>query len=117
MLFNSYAFLLVFLPAAIAIYRVADDYPHLRVGVLVVLSLIFYGYWDVRFVPLMVGSILLNWWASRLFVATKNSAVIVVAVVAHDPNYFPDPKSNHVAFPYFKIAETEIARVLTAMLH
>jgi alginate O-acetyltransferase complex protein AlgI len=83
MLFNSYAFLLVFLPAAIAIYRIADDYPRWRVGVLVVLSLIFYGYWDVRFVPLMLGSILLNWWASRLYVATKNSAVIVVAVVVN----------------------------------
>jgi hypothetical protein len=35
--------------------------------------------------------------------------------VAHDPRYFPDPTSNHVATPYFKIAETEIARVLTAM--
>jgi D-alanyl-lipoteichoic acid acyltransferase DltB (MBOAT superfamily) len=82
-LFNSYAFLLVFLPAAIAIYRVADNYPHLRIGTLVVLSLIFYGYWDVRFVPLMLASILLNWWASRLYAAIKRPAVIALAVAAN----------------------------------
>ena len=40
MLFNSYAFLLVFLPAAIAIYRIADPYPELRTWTLVLLSLV-----------------------------------------------------------------------------
>src|SRR5579872_5768959 len=65
MLFNSVEFLLVFLPAAILIYRVADDHAAARTWVLIALSLIFYGYWDVRFVPLMIGSILLNWYAAR----------------------------------------------------
>ena len=38
MLFNSYVFLLIFLPAAILVYRIADDYPQCRIGALVVLS-------------------------------------------------------------------------------
>jgi alginate O-acetyltransferase complex protein AlgI len=83
MLFNSYAFLLIFLPAAILVYRIADDYPQCRIGALVVLSLIFYGYWDVRFVPLMVGSILVNWVASRLFDLTKRPSIIVAAIVGN----------------------------------
>jgi hypothetical protein len=49
MLFNSYEFLLVFLPAAIVIYRLADRYAPARTWVLIALSLVFYGYWDVRF--------------------------------------------------------------------
>jgi alginate O-acetyltransferase complex protein AlgI len=83
LLFNSYTFLLVFLPISIAIYRVADDFPQWRIGTLVILSLIFYGYWDVRFVPLMLGSILLNWWVSRIFSRTKRTVIIDAAVIAN----------------------------------
>ena len=42
--FNDYPFLLVFLPAAILIYRLADPHPSERVGLLVLLSFAFYGY-------------------------------------------------------------------------
>ena len=35
MLFNDYAFLLVFLPASLVIYRFADPHPQWRIGVLV----------------------------------------------------------------------------------
>src|SRR3982074_1062925 len=83
MLFNSYQFLLVFLPAAILIYRLADDHGPARTWVLIVLSLIFYGYWDVRFLPLMIGSILFNWYAANRYAATKNRAVITATIVAN----------------------------------
>jgi alginate O-acetyltransferase complex protein AlgI len=82
-LFNSYAFLLGFLPAAILSYRLADNYPSIRTWVLVVLSLIFYAYWDVRFLPLMVASILINWWAARLFIANRNPAVLTAAIIGN----------------------------------
>ncbi|HLH96745.1 MAG TPA: MBOAT family O-acyltransferase [Xanthobacteraceae bacterium] len=83
MLFNSYTFLLLFLPSAIAIYRIADDYPRSRIWVLIALSLVFYGYWDVRFVPLMLGSILFNWLASRVYAARKSPIIITAAIVAN----------------------------------
>src|SRR5215212_2407275 len=76
MLFNSYAFLLVFLPCAIIVYRFADPYPRLRMPVLIALSLVFYGYWDVRFLPLLIASILLNWIAAKYYVATKRGLII-----------------------------------------
>src|SRR5215217_2904572 len=76
MLFNSYVFLLVFLPAALLTYRFADPYPRLRMPVLIALSLVFYGYWDMRFVPLLIGSILLNWIAAKYYVATKEGLII-----------------------------------------
>jgi alginate O-acetyltransferase complex protein AlgI len=83
MLFNSYAFLLVFLPAAILIYRVADDRPASRTWVLIALSLIFYGYWDWRFLPLMIGSIMINWTAANFYAATKKRAIIYTMIVAN----------------------------------
>ena len=83
MLFNSYEFLLVFLPAALLIYGMADRYDRLRNPTLILLSLIFYGYWDVRFVPLLLVSILGNWLAARYYARTRNGAVITLAIVAN----------------------------------
>jgi len=81
MLFNSYAFLLVFLPAALITYALADPYPRARMPVLIALSLIFYGYWDVRFVPLLVLSILINWFAAKYYIQTRQGAVITATIV------------------------------------
>src|SRR2546421_12919618 len=80
MLSNSYVSLLVFLPAAIIVYRLADPYPRLRMPVIILLSLIFYGYWDVRFVPLLVLSILINWFAAKYYIATRQGAVITATI-------------------------------------
>ena len=83
MLFNSYAFLLVFLPVALVIYALADPYPRARMPVLLALSLVFYGYWDVRFLPLLIASILVNWLAAKAYVATKQGVIITAAIVAN----------------------------------
>jgi D-alanyl-lipoteichoic acid acyltransferase DltB (MBOAT superfamily) len=83
MLFNSYEFLLAFLPAAVLIYSLVDHVPRLRTWALIALSLVFYGYWDVRFLPLMIGSILVNWWASLIYVKTRRHAVIKAAVIGN----------------------------------
>jgi alginate O-acetyltransferase complex protein AlgI len=81
MLFNSYAFLFVFLPIAIAAYAIADPYPKARMPVLIALSLAFYSYWDIRFLPIMIFSILGNWLLIRVFVATKIGAILTAAIV------------------------------------
>jgi alginate O-acetyltransferase complex protein AlgI len=62
MLFNSYAFLFAFLPAAlIGFYFFARRDHRVAAGWLAVASLVFYGYWDVRYVPLLCASILFNY--------------------------------------------------------
>jgi alginate O-acetyltransferase complex protein AlgI len=83
MLFNSYEFLLVFLPAAILLYCFADSSKRWRTSVLILLSFAFYGYWDLRFLPLLVGSILFNWYAAKLYDATRYHVVITGAIVAN----------------------------------
>lgn len=82
MLFNDYPFLLVFLPAAILIYRLADPYPQWRIGVLVLLSFVFYSYWNPPFITLLALSILINWLAARAYVRTKWGMIVTVTIVA-----------------------------------
>ena len=80
MLFNSYPFLLAFLPGTAAVFAIINRFPRLRIPCLVAFSLLFYGYWNPSFVLLLVGSILVNWLAARRFATTRNGAVITVAI-------------------------------------
>ena len=82
MLFNDYPFLLVFLPAAILIYRLVDPYPQLRILTLVLLSFAFYAYGNPPFILLLVLSILINWLAALAYARTKMAAIITAAIVA-----------------------------------
>jgi hypothetical protein len=81
MLFNDYPFLLVFLPLAVLLYRVADPHPQWRIGVLVLLSLAFYSFWNPPFIALLVLSILFNWLAALAYERTKLLWVLTAAIV------------------------------------
>ena len=64
MLFNSYLFLFVFLPVVMAGYFLLGRFSRcsrLANIWLMLASLCFYGYWDVHYLPLLVGSILVNY--------------------------------------------------------
>ncbi|WP_457106980.1 MBOAT family O-acyltransferase [Methylobacterium sp. P5_C11] len=84
MLFNSFVFLLAFLPAALILHGlVARAAPAWRLPLLVGLSFVFYGWWDVRFVPLLAGSILANWCVARLYRRWPGPWLIPAAIAAN----------------------------------
>lgn len=63
MRFNSYEFIFVFLPSAWLGWRAALGLKQWRIGVawLCLASLVFYGYWNWRYVPLLVVSLCVNY--------------------------------------------------------
>jgi alginate O-acetyltransferase complex protein AlgI len=65
-LFQSQIFVLVFLPLAVLAYYAVAASPIRRDWALIAVSLIFYGWWDVRFVPLLVGQVGATWLLARL---------------------------------------------------
>ncbi len=68
MLFSSYEFVLLFLPASVTVYFLAlrlHGAQAAKIG-LYLFSLFFYGYWDWRFLPLLVGSSLVNFYIGEL---------------------------------------------------
>src|SRR3974377_1184652 len=83
MFFNNLAFLRVFLPASLVIYRFADPHPQWRIGVLVILSFVFYSYWNPLFIILLALSITVNWLAARGYLATKRGGFITGSIVAN----------------------------------
>lgn len=63
-----------------AYYRLAAS-PALREYWLIAASLFFYGWWDVRFLPLMLGQTVISWSLSQLYFRTGRRSLLHLAVV------------------------------------
>ena len=72
MLFNSGVFLFYFLPLSLIGYQLLARFGKRAViGFLALASIVFYSWWDWHFVYVLVGSMLVNFTASRLIAAAK----------------------------------------------
>jgi len=67
MLFNSQAFILLFLPGTLGLYYLLAGNIAARQTLLIVASMGFYGWWDPRFVPLLVALTIANWLIAVVF--------------------------------------------------
>ena len=65
MLFNSYDYLLYFLPLSLVGFFALGRRPTWAVAWLVAASLFFYAWWDPRYLPLILGSIAFNFLVGR----------------------------------------------------
>src|SRR5579864_782698 len=83
MLFSSIEFVFGFLPIALSGYWLLARRDTARLWFLLIASLAFYSYWDWRFTPLLIGSIILNWTAADIFFRLGRRPVLVAAVVAN----------------------------------
>ena len=73
MLFNSYIFILLFLPLTLFLYY---GFNHLGKGetakwALIIASLLFYGYFDVGYLPVILASICFNYGCSKVLLSFK----------------------------------------------
>jgi alginate O-acetyltransferase complex protein AlgI len=82
MLFNSYEFILVFLPIVLVVFHLVAKSGSFRIAtaVLVMASLTFYAYWDFRYLPLLVGSILVNFTIGRRIERTLSKHLLVLGI-------------------------------------
>ena len=81
MLFQSHAFVFVFLPALVALYYLVVRFLPARQWVLILGSLVFYGWWDVRFIPLLVGQIGATWLLAWLQARSGGRALLIAGIV------------------------------------
>ena len=70
MLFNSYEFIFLFLPITVSVYYLLN---RMRLTLasnawLLFASLFFYCWWDIRYLPLLLGSILFNYTIGNLLI-------------------------------------------------
>jgi alginate O-acetyltransferase complex protein AlgI len=83
MLFQSQVFILLFLPAVLGAYYLSAERPVLREAILILASLLFYAWWDPRFVPLLVGQTVATWLIAEAYLRYPSRAWIVLGVAAN----------------------------------
>ena len=89
MLFNSHVFLFAFLPATCLIYFLLNRWVSGRAGLawLVAASCFFYAWWDWRYLPLLLSSIIFNFIAGltlqRRAGAPGSKTMLAFAVAAN----------------------------------
>ena len=81
MLFQSQIYVLAFLPLTVALYYAVARSAAARQWVLIVASLVFYGWWDPRFVILVVSQITATWLLARAYEQTGARAWLIAGVV------------------------------------
>jgi alginate O-acetyltransferase complex protein AlgI len=100
MLFNSYVFIFAFLPVVFFGFYFIGQYSHkLALLWLTLASLFFYAWWDVRFVGLLLGSIVFNYGfgyliGQKLSKSTGSPNFLLVSAIV----------ANMVLLGYFKYA-------------
>ena len=71
MLFNSYLFIFAYLPLTVLLHQILIRFGtgRLAAGFLAAASILFYGYWEWRFVPILAVSIVANYLLARAIAA------------------------------------------------
>ena len=80
MLFNSQLFIVGFLPIVLALYYALASHRRARQALIVFASLVFYGWWDIRFVPLLAGLTIANWLIAKWFGASRARFIPLLGV-------------------------------------
>ena len=84
MLFNSYPFLVAFLPAVLLAFHLGRRVTRrLALGVVSVLSLLFYGLWDPRYLALLVPSLVINYALGEILAETRQRAWLIAGIAAN----------------------------------
>lgn len=97
MLFNSYIYLLLFLPIAVIVFyllkRISNHNAYLMAW-LAVCSLLFYGWWDERYLLLILASMVINFQLGKLIASYRHHSLVIAAVAL-----------NLAALGYFKYTD------------
>jgi alginate O-acetyltransferase complex protein AlgI len=117
MLFNSYAFILGFLPPALALFFILGRLSRVWAAAwLALASIAFYGYWSPKYIALLLGSVAFNFLCGRAIAKRAGSTGgrrILIASVA----------VNLILLGFYKYADffastaNEIAKTDLPLLH
>lgn len=81
MLFQTQFYVLIFLPLVTALYYATADSVAVRQWVLIAASLVFYAWWDARFLILPVAQITATWLLAQAHQRTGRREMLVAGVV------------------------------------
>lgn len=114
MLFNSYIFLFLFLPLCLLVYFLCNRKGRYRTGlvVLIVMSFGFYAYDHIQYLFILVLSVLVNWFISRIIIKLEGKPAkifLTIGIVANILPLFYFKYLYFVVFNFNRIAGTDFS--------
>lgn len=105
MLFNSFEFIFIFFPVVFIVYFILNKFRLVKLGKLwiVLSSLFFYSWWNIAYLPLLLASLLFNFYLGKLLGRKSNKqskALLTFGIIA-----------NVALLGYFKYTDFFIANV------
>ncbi len=80
MLFNSYLFLFFFLPLVLFLfYNFKHSFVTSRI-ILIISGLIFYSHWNINFLPIIICSVLLNFFFGHILLQVKKKKYLIIFI-------------------------------------
>lgn len=100
MLFNSLEFIFLFLPIVLAIFFIIGKYGYRRLAIasLVAASLVFYGWWNPKYLILLVGSMIFNFFIGYALNKQAHSPILKKTILG------VGVAANLIIIGYFKYA-------------
>ena len=85
MLFNSYEFLLVFLPLTFIVYFYLNSKKLITLSkiFLVLASLTFYSWWNVIYLPLILGSMIFNFYVGQFLGKNRTKQMLTFGIIGN----------------------------------
>lgn len=82
MLFNSYEFILLYLPFTLLVYYKLAKYwgSNYAKSFLIFMSLVFYSYWDINNLPILLTSIIVNYIFGHMLTQKKNKVTLACGI-------------------------------------
>ena len=82
MLFNSYEFIFLFFPIVLSVYFILGKKLNSMANAwLMLASLFFYGYWNVDYLPLLIGSILINYLIAGWIIKSRSGISFGIGLI------------------------------------
>lgn len=83
MLFNSYEFILLYLPFTLLVYYKLAKYlgNSYAKSFLIFMSLVFYSYWDINNLPILLTSIIANYIFGHFLIQNKNKIILACGII------------------------------------
>lgn len=82
MLFNSLEFILIFLPICLFLFYFFNKLKlyNLRIPLLIAFSLYFYSWWSIKYLFLLIFSILINFFIGKKILKIKNKIILAIGI-------------------------------------
>lgn len=82
MLFNSYEFIFLFFPTVLSIYFIlGKKLSNAANAWLMLTSLFFYGWWNLDYLPLLIGSILINYLIAGWIIKSRSRLSFTIGLI------------------------------------